>query len=103
LLTLFQLSCFASRKVIRASVIPEPGILALLGGGLVGRACLVLAQLARVAPFEVARLGSLQMSRKEIKSLNQRPGESRRASIVQDSAQSKRDIPQEAGLFSPTP
>jgi len=61
------------------------------------------AQLARVAPFEVARLGSLQMSRKEIKSLNQRPGESPRASIVQDSAQSKRDIPQEAGLSSPTP
>jgi presenilin-like A22 family membrane protease len=32
---------FAAPAVVRASVLPEPGLLALLGGGLVGLATLI--------------------------------------------------------------
>ena len=37
---------FASTAVVRSSVVPEPGLLALLGGGLVGLAALIRRRLS---------------------------------------------------------
>ena len=34
-------SAFAAPAVVRSSIAPEPGLLALLGGGLVGLAALI--------------------------------------------------------------
>ena len=41
LMILLAANCFASPAVIHSTLIPEPGLLALLGGGLVGLATLV--------------------------------------------------------------
>ncbi len=37
---------FAATAVLRSSVLPEPGLLALLGGGLVGLATLIRRRLS---------------------------------------------------------
>jgi len=41
LLFLVVTNSFAAPAVVRASVVPEPGVLVLLGGGLVGLATLI--------------------------------------------------------------
>jgi hypothetical protein len=41
-----SVTCFASSQVVHASALPEPGLLALLGGGLVGLATLVRRHLS---------------------------------------------------------
>ena len=41
LILLLAVNCFASPAVVKSSVIPEPGVLALLGGGLVGLATVI--------------------------------------------------------------
>jgi hypothetical protein len=39
-------NCFAAPAAVRSAVIPEPGLLALLGGGLVGLAALIRRHLS---------------------------------------------------------
>ena len=41
LVLILATNSFAARAVVQSSVIPEPGLLALLGGGLVGLATLI--------------------------------------------------------------
>jgi len=41
LVLILATNSFAAPAVVRSSVIPEPGLLALLGGGLVGLATLI--------------------------------------------------------------
>ena len=46
LIVVLGVNCFASRAVVHQSVMPEPGVLALLGGGLVGLATVVRRHLS---------------------------------------------------------
>jgi hypothetical protein len=47
LLILFMaLNCLAAPAAVRSSAIPEPGLLALLGGGLIGLAALIRRHLS---------------------------------------------------------
>jgi hypothetical protein len=41
LVLFFASNSFAAPAVVKSSVLPEPGLLALLGGGLVGLATLI--------------------------------------------------------------
>lgn len=41
LILVAAVNCFASPAAAKSSVIPEPGVLALLGGGLVGLATVI--------------------------------------------------------------
>jgi PEP-CTERM motif len=41
LLLILAVNSFATTAIVQSSVYPEPGVLALLGGGLVGIAALV--------------------------------------------------------------
>ena len=46
LVLMLATNSFAAPAVVRSSVIPEPGLLALLGGGLVGLATLIRRHLS---------------------------------------------------------
>ncbi len=46
LVLILATNSFAAPAVVRSSVLPEPGLLALLGGGLVGLASLIRRHLS---------------------------------------------------------
>ena len=46
LVLILATNCFAAPAVVESSVIPEPGLLTLLGGGLVGLATLIRRHLS---------------------------------------------------------
>ncbi len=46
LILILAANCLAATAVVRSSVVPEPGLLALLGGGLVGLATLIRRSLS---------------------------------------------------------
>ncbi len=46
LILILAANCFAAPAVVRSAAVPEPSLLALLGGGLVGLATLIRRHLS---------------------------------------------------------